>query len=94
MIVLNVNKKLKIEIEYRHATFPRINGIPCFFGITETDIAVYLCSYYQDKDAFWFAVKHILTENIYPRKDSEDNHMSQNKNISAKWEVRVISQRL
>ena len=83
-----------MEIEYRHAFFRRIYGNPCFFRTTKTDIAAFLLSYYQDKGLFAFSVKYIFTENLYLRKNLEGNHMCQNKNISAKWEICVILQRL
>ena len=49
-----------MEIEYRHAIFSRIYEIPCFFGITETDIAEFLLSYYQNKGVFWFGAEFTL----------------------------------
>ena len=83
MIVLNVNEKLRMEVEYRHAIFPRIHEILYFFGITETDTIKFLLSYYQNKGVLRFGVKCILAENLYPRKDWEDNSMPRNKNVYA-----------
>ena len=68
MIVLNVNEKLRMEVEHRQAIFPRIYEILCFFGITETDMVEFLLSYYQNKGVLRFGVKCILIENLYPRK--------------------------
>ena len=66
-----------MEIEYRHVIFSRIYEIPCFFGITETDIAEFLLSYYQNKGVFGFGAEFTLAKKLISTERLGRKHTSE-----------------
>ena len=74
-----------MEKEYRHAIFPWIYRISCFFRITERDIAEFFLSYYQNKVVFGLGLMYIDRKLVFC-----GNIGKIIKNIHAKWEICVI----